>query len=185
MINFFSSNESRDICLVCSRGFQLKRLPPLHLLCATCSKPTHIRCVKSMNRSLRNFNCMKCEPSSHDQAHPSSDSQTTRGSSPARSSSDPPTTSSAHPATQSSQVYSPAGSASSNQSVRSARASNVPPHTISSDATTPVVPPRYDSTVPPTPSESAPSSSFAAPAPNYQARVCRKPYKCRPELPSV
>ena len=60
---FFSvAKKSREICSVCSRGFQLRREPPLHLLCSSCGKPTHTRCVRKLNRSLSSFLCQKCNP---------------------------------------------------------------------------------------------------------------------------
>ena len=59
---FASAAKSRDLCPVCSRGFQLRRDPPLHLLCSACGKPSHTRCIPKQKRGERTFVCVKCKP---------------------------------------------------------------------------------------------------------------------------
>jgi hypothetical protein len=73
--DFSLAKKSHETCSVCSRGFQLRRLPPLHLSCTGCGKLTHTRCVKKVNRSLSSFVCLKCKPDP-DQSHPSTSEPT-------------------------------------------------------------------------------------------------------------
>ena len=52
---------TRPVCPVCGKGFQLGRVPPLHILCKTCKNPTHRRCTPTP-RNDDGFLCVKCMP---------------------------------------------------------------------------------------------------------------------------
>ena len=39
-------SKKRDICPECKRGFQMRRIPPLHMTCFGCEVLVHTRCVK-------------------------------------------------------------------------------------------------------------------------------------------
>ena len=53
-------NERKQLCPVCKRGFQLRRLPALHVACDGCQMFIHKRCTKDSV----NFVCDKCKPAS-------------------------------------------------------------------------------------------------------------------------
>ena len=55
-----TSKPTRPTCPVCGKGFQLGRIPPLHLNCPECTKPTHKRCIA---KNVDTFICIKCVPS--------------------------------------------------------------------------------------------------------------------------
>ena len=47
----------KQLCPVCKRGFQLRRLPPLHISCSKCKLLVHKRCLKDSSSTL----CVACE----------------------------------------------------------------------------------------------------------------------------
>ena len=53
--------KKKELCQVCKKGFQLRRVPPLHIACSSCSKLIHKRCRDTMEEK---FVCMKCRPAS-------------------------------------------------------------------------------------------------------------------------
>ena len=58
-----NKNGRKQLCLICKRGFQLRRLPPLHVICSGCQVMVHKRCIK---QSSTRFICTKCKPSTSD-----------------------------------------------------------------------------------------------------------------------
>lgn len=53
-----NAGAPRPVCPVCKKGFQLNRLPPLHLNCSKCKAPTHKRCISKPNEAP--FLCVDC-----------------------------------------------------------------------------------------------------------------------------
>ena len=56
-----ANKASRPICPVCEKGFQLGRIPPLHLYCSICKKPMHKFCIQR-SREGEFIRC-KCQDS--------------------------------------------------------------------------------------------------------------------------
>ena len=56
-----SAKAPRPVCPVCKKGFQLGRVPPLHLNCNDCKKPTHKRCTPKSKEGK--FVCSTCQTS--------------------------------------------------------------------------------------------------------------------------
>ena len=46
-------------CPVCLKGFQMRRQPPLHVVCSGCRIPVHKRCL-SKKALMGNFTCEEC-----------------------------------------------------------------------------------------------------------------------------
>ena len=64
-------------CPICHKGFQMRRQPPLHIVCSGCSIPVHKRCVPKKELMVP-FECLKCSsatmkvvPSGNEHAHES------------------------------------------------------------------------------------------------------------------
>ena len=57
----------KQLCSVCKRGFQLRRVPPLHISCVACKALVHKRCLKVSTASM----CDSCKPSSPPSSRPS------------------------------------------------------------------------------------------------------------------
>lgn len=53
-----TETHRKQLCHVCKRGFQLRRLPPLHISCSNCKLLVHKRCMKDSSSTL----CEACEP---------------------------------------------------------------------------------------------------------------------------
>ena len=54
-----SQANKKQLCPVCKRGFQLRRVPPLHITCAACKALVHKRCLKVSSTTI----CDSCNPS--------------------------------------------------------------------------------------------------------------------------
>ena len=51
---------TRAICPVCSKGFQLRRNPPLHTVCKSCKKTVHNRCLRRNTSTISSDICYQC-----------------------------------------------------------------------------------------------------------------------------
>ena len=47
-----TETNRKRLCPVCKKGFQLRRLPPLHISCSNCKLLVHKRCLKDSSSTL-------------------------------------------------------------------------------------------------------------------------------------